>query len=224
MPAASGRAAIPKVLPKTVIYDPVADRRPARRAQRDQRHQRARPCRRRAVRAGSQSDHRPAGRGRHPRARRRPAAGQGGARRPRRARALPVRRVAVRHRARQSSAWRCITSCAIRSAAPSICRMRETHTCVLPHALAYNAASAPGAMTAHRARARRGDAPRRASTTWPRTTARSWRCAISASRSATSTVPPTSRRRVRIRIRGRSSALRCGSLLDDAWHGRRPAA
>ena len=44
------------------------------------------------------------------------------------------------------SAWRCITSSATRSAAPSICRMRETHTIVLPHALAYNAPAVPDAM------------------------------------------------------------------------------
>ena len=63
----------------------------------------------------------------------------------------------------------CITSSATPWAGPSTCRaMRETHTVVLPHAAAYNAAAAPEAM-ARIARALGVKGPlRRACTIWPR--------------------------------------------------------
>ena len=44
------------------------------------------------------------------------------------------------------SAWRCITSSATRSAARFDLPHAETHTIVLPHALAYNAPAVPEAM------------------------------------------------------------------------------
>ena len=53
------------------------------------------------------------------------------------------------------SAWRCITSSATRSAARFDLPHAETHTIVLPHALAYNAPAVPDAMARDSARDRR---------------------------------------------------------------------
>ena len=52
----------------------------------------------------------------------------------------------------------------------------ETHTIVLPHALAYNAGAAPQAMARIARALRRRPARRRPCSTWRRTTARRWRC------------------------------------------------
>ena len=48
----------PRVLPRTVIYDPELTLTPAARPDRDQRHQRDRARGRRPLCAGRQSDHR----------------------------------------------------------------------------------------------------------------------------------------------------------------------
>ncbi len=95
-----------------------------------QRHERHRACGRGALRAGPQPDDLAAVRRGHPGAGARPAGHRrraGGSRGPL-GRAL--RRLALRHRARRRSAWRCITSSATRSAAPSTCPMpKPTRRC-----------------------------------------------------------------------------------------------
>ena len=53
----------------------------------------------------------------------------------------------------------------------------ETHTVVLPHALAYNAAAAPAAMPRSRGRWASDDAGRARCSTWPRTGRRAARAA-----------------------------------------------
>jgi len=99
----------------------------------------------------------------------------------------------------------------------------ETHTCVLPHALAYNAASAPGAM---RRIARALGAPNAAAGVYDlaaqngavvalRDLGLAQRDLERAADLAAASPYPNPRPLER-------GALR--ALLDDAWHGRRPAA
>ncbi len=109
---------------------PGADDDAAARAVADQRHQRNRPCSRRALRTGRESDRQSDGGRRHSRARSGIASRDAATGRSRRARRLSVRRLAVRRGARQCRHGACITSCATRSAAPSTCRMRRpTRSC-----------------------------------------------------------------------------------------------
>ena len=67
----------------------------------------------------------------------------------------------------------------------------ETHTIVLPHAIAYNARRCAGGHVAHRPRARNAGCRDRACTISRAVSAQSARCAISACRSTASNSPPT---------------------------------
>ena len=98
----------------------------------------------------------------------------------------------------------------------------QTHTCVLPHALAYNANSAPGAMTriaralgARKAAAGIHDlAVRNGAVVALRDLGLAQRDLDRAADLAVASPYPNPRPVERAAIR---------SLLDDAWHGRRPA-
>jgi hypothetical protein len=120
----------------------------------DIRHQRDRACGRGALRAGSQSRHIADGGGRHPGAGRR-------CRKSAPSRTI-ARRAAMRSMAPGSAAV-CLGAVGM-ALHHKLCHTlggtfnlphAETHTIVLPHALAYNAPAAPEAMDADRARDRR---------------------------------------------------------------------
>ena len=144
----------PRVLPRTVIYDPELSRSLPVGAERDQRHQRDRACGRGALRAGQQSGD-----------------GPDGARKASRAiaRALPAIRAQpddIEARADALyGAWLCgsVLGNVGMALHHKLCHTlggsfnlphAEVHTVVLPHALAYNAAAAPRGDAAHRAGAR----------------------------------------------------------------------
>ena len=111
----------PRVLPKTVLYDPALTVTHAGAALRHQRHQRHRALRRGAVCQGRQSDHLDDRRRGYPRARR--GACRWWCEDPENldARARALRSMAGRH-ALGRWGWRCITSCATRWAGLSIFR------------------------------------------------------------------------------------------------------
>ena len=98
----------------------------------------------------------------------------------------------------------------------------ETHTVVLPHALAYNAPAVPQAVAAMARALGVDDAPRGFSIL-PARSARRARCARSACRKAASTRPPTWRSPIRTGIRGRSSGQPIRELIARAWAGEEPA-
>lgn len=99
----------------------------------------------------------------------------------------------------------------------------ETHTCVLPHALAYNAAHAPAAMTRIARALGTASAPaglhdlaaRNGATMSLRELGLAERDLDRAADLAAASPYPNPRPVERAALR---------SLLDDAWHGRRPAA
>ena len=138
----------PRVLPRSVVYDPELTLTLPAGAVGDQRHERHRARRRRALRPRRHPDHLADGRGGRPGPGRRAARGGRRRRRPRRARPRPSTAPGCAGRCWPPRRCRCTTSCATPSAAPSTCRTPQTHTVVLPHALAYNQPAAPEAVAA----------------------------------------------------------------------------
>ena len=137
-----------KVLPETVIYDVGLTMSLPAGAFGHLRHQRHRPCGRGALRRGRQPDHQ--------RARRAEASLRSGARC---RRSRPTRRPRARAPTRsmaRSSAGACLGSVGM-ALHHKLCHTlggtfdlphSETHTIVLPHALAYNAPAVPKAVEA----------------------------------------------------------------------------
>ena len=134
-----------RVLPRTVLYDPNLIGHPAAWHVDRQRHERDRPCRRGSLRQGWQSGHVPDGGGRNS------GTGQ---------RTVGIAGNDSRHGSPSQclyGAWLCGTVLGHVGMAlhHKLCHTlggsfvlphAETHTVVLPHALAYNAPAAPEAM------------------------------------------------------------------------------
>ena len=163
-----------RVLPRTVIYDPELTMTPARGHERDQRHQRDRARGRRPLFGDHQPDHRPDGAGGHRRAGPRIAGHR------RRRQDLEAARSDALY-----GAWLCGTVLAGVDMAlhHKLCHTlggsfnlphAETHTIVLPHALAYNAPPRRSRCGGSRRRSAR-TMRRRRSSTWRGTSARRWR-------------------------------------------------